>query len=131
MFETLAGKNGAAVSGITEHLSNLQVAKRLNSPQARWALFLGQFSFSVIYRPGTFNIKPDALCPRTLLKLFLLSQNPFYLLPVCWQLHPGKLRLWSLGLNAHNLIQETAHLTLYMCLAPPCPKCSNGDIHLS
>jgi len=47
----------------TDHknLEYLQTAKRLNSRQARWALFFGRFDFALTYRPGSRNIKPDAL----------------------------------------------------------------------
>ncbi|KAK7879248.1 hypothetical protein WMY93_033967 [Mugilogobius chulae] len=47
----------------TDHknLAYLRSAKRLNSRQARWALFLGRFNFILTYRPGSRNIKPDAL----------------------------------------------------------------------
>ncbi|KAK7929110.1 hypothetical protein WMY93_005505 [Mugilogobius chulae] len=47
----------------TDHknLSYIQSAKRLNSRQARWALFFGRFNFTITYRPGTRNTKPDAL----------------------------------------------------------------------
>ncbi len=50
----------------TDHknLEYIQSAKRLNSRQARWALFFGRFDFSISYRPGSKNIKPDALCRR-------------------------------------------------------------------
>jgi len=37
------------------------VGKRLNSRQARWALFFGRFNFTITYRPGSKNTKPDAL----------------------------------------------------------------------
>ena len=47
----------------TDHknLSYLRSARRLNSRQARWALFLGRFNYTLTYRPGSRNIKPDAL----------------------------------------------------------------------
>ncbi|XP_057714608.1 uncharacterized protein lrfn5a isoform X1 [Corythoichthys intestinalis] len=47
----------------TDHrnLEYLRTAKRLNSRQARWALFFDRFSFSISYRPGSRNIKADAL----------------------------------------------------------------------
>jgi len=47
----------------TDHknLAYIQTAKRLNSRQARWALFFGRFSFTITYRPGSRNVKPDAL----------------------------------------------------------------------
>ena len=43
------------------NLSYIQSAKRLNSRQARWALFFGRFKFSLSYRPGSRKTKPDAL----------------------------------------------------------------------
>ncbi|XP_077961190.1 uncharacterized protein LOC144410185 [Gasterosteus aculeatus] len=48
---------------ISDHknLEYIRSAKRLNSRQARWALFFGRFSFSLTYRPGSRNTKPDAL----------------------------------------------------------------------
>lgn len=47
----------------TDHknLAYLQSAKRLNARQARWALFFTRFHFTISYRPGSRNIKPDAL----------------------------------------------------------------------
>lgn len=47
----------------TDHknLTYLRTAKRLNSRQARWALFLGRFNYVLTYRPGSRNIKPDSL----------------------------------------------------------------------
>ena len=47
----------------TDHknLAYIQSAKRLNSRQARWALFFGRFNFTITYRPGSKNVKPDAL----------------------------------------------------------------------
>ena len=47
----------------TDHmnLEYLQTAKRLNSRQARWALFFSRFNFHLAYRPGSKNVKPDAL----------------------------------------------------------------------
>ena len=51
----------------TDHknLTYLRNAKRLNSRQARWALFLGRFNFTLSYRPGSRNCKPDALSRQT------------------------------------------------------------------
>lgn len=47
----------------TDHknLAYIQATKRLNSRQARWALFFTRFNFILTYRPGSRNIKPDAL----------------------------------------------------------------------
>uniref|UniRef100_A0A8C9T6V6 Gypsy retrotransposon integrase-like protein 1 n=5 Tax=Scleropages formosus TaxID=113540 RepID=A0A8C9T6V6_SCLFO len=48
---------------LTDHrnLEYLQKAKRLNSRQARWAMFFTRFRFTVTYRPGSKNGKADAL----------------------------------------------------------------------
>ncbi len=48
---------------LTDHknLEYLQQAKRLNPRQARWSLFFNRFQFLLSYRPGTKNVKPDAL----------------------------------------------------------------------
>lgn len=47
----------------TDHknLAYLHTARGLNSRQARWALFLGRFRFSITYCPGSRNTKPDTL----------------------------------------------------------------------
>lgn len=47
----------------TDHidLQYIQTARRLNSCQGRGALFCGCFNFSLNYRPGCQNTKPDAL----------------------------------------------------------------------
>lgn len=47
----------------TDHknLEYLRTAKRLRPRQARWALFFSRFSFHITYRPGSKNVKPDAL----------------------------------------------------------------------
>lgn len=47
----------------TDHknLEYIRSAKRLNARQARWSLFFGRFDFTLTYRPGTRNLKPDAL----------------------------------------------------------------------
>lgn len=47
----------------TDHknLEYLRNAKRLNSRQARWALLFSRFNFLLSYRPGSKNVKPDAL----------------------------------------------------------------------
>ncbi|XP_024654489.2 uncharacterized protein LOC106675134 [Maylandia zebra] len=47
----------------TDHknLTYIRAAKRLNSRQARWSMFFSRFNFSISYRPGSRNVKPDAL----------------------------------------------------------------------
>lgn len=44
-----------------KNLQYIQTAKRLNSCQARWDLVITRFNFTLTYRPGSHNIKPDAL----------------------------------------------------------------------
>ncbi|KAL0168942.1 hypothetical protein M9458_037164, partial [Cirrhinus mrigala] len=47
----------------TDHknLEYIRSAKRLSSRQPRWALFFDRFDFTLSYRPGSKNAKPDAL----------------------------------------------------------------------
>ncbi len=51
------------VQVLTDHknLECIQQAKRLNPRQARWSLFFNRFQFILSYRPGSKNLKPDAL----------------------------------------------------------------------
>ncbi|KAI4881834.1 hypothetical protein NFI96_012615 [Prochilodus magdalenae] len=48
---------------LTDHrnLEYVRTARRLNARQARWALFFTRFNFTMTYRPGTKNVKADAL----------------------------------------------------------------------
>ena len=47
----------------TDHrnLEYMKSAKRLNARQARWSLFFNRFNFTLSFRPGSKNGKPDAL----------------------------------------------------------------------
>ena len=47
----------------TDHknLEYLRIAKRLDSRQACWSLFFTRFNSVLYYRPGSHNIKADAL----------------------------------------------------------------------
>ena len=47
----------------TDHknLQYIRKAKRLNSRQARWQLFFNRFDFTLSFRPGSKNGKPDVL----------------------------------------------------------------------
>lgn len=65
----------------TDHknLEYIRTAKRLNARQARWALFFNRFKFTLSYRPGSKNVKPDALS-----RLFdpdSVSKSPSHILP--------------------------------------------------
>lgn len=44
-----------------KNLEYLNSAKRHNPRQVRWDLFFCRFNFTLSYRPGTKNVKPDAL----------------------------------------------------------------------
>ncbi|KAL0157145.1 hypothetical protein M9458_048391, partial [Cirrhinus mrigala] len=48
---------------LTDHknLEYLRAAKVLNHRQARWALFFTRFNYEIHYRPGSQNLKADAL----------------------------------------------------------------------
>ncbi|KAI3374582.1 hypothetical protein L3Q82_021153 [Scortum barcoo] len=55
-------KHSPSLSGPTTRTWPIyRQAKRLNSRQARWSLFFSRFDFVLTYRPGSRNIKPDAL----------------------------------------------------------------------
>ncbi len=60
---SLAGGCGGSFSGLDDHknFEYIRSAKRINSQQARWALFFGCFNFTISYRPGSKNGKPDTL----------------------------------------------------------------------
>ena len=47
----------------TEHknLTYIRDAKRLGPRQARWALLFSQFNFTLTFRPGSKNVRADAL----------------------------------------------------------------------
>ena len=51
---------------LTDHknLQYFQTQRKLNRRQARWSLFLSEFDFSLLLRPGKSSGKPDALSRR-------------------------------------------------------------------
>ena len=57
----------------TDHknLEYIRTAKRLNSRQARWCLLFSRFNFTLSFRPGSKNGKPDALS-----RIFPASSSP-------------------------------------------------------
>uniref|UniRef100_A0A669DIS8 ribonuclease H n=1 Tax=Oreochromis niloticus TaxID=8128 RepID=A0A669DIS8_ORENI len=57
----------------TDHknLEYIRSAKRLNARQARWALFFTRFCFTITYRPGSRDVKPNALSRQ-----FTTSEDP-------------------------------------------------------
>ena len=48
-----------------KNLEYFMTSKLLNRRQARWAEFLSRFNFKIIYRPGKYGGKPDALTRRS------------------------------------------------------------------
>uniref|UniRef100_A0A8C6NPQ6 Gypsy retrotransposon integrase-like protein 1 n=1 Tax=Nothobranchius furzeri TaxID=105023 RepID=A0A8C6NPQ6_NOTFU len=44
-----------------QNLIHIQTARQLNPRQARWALFFEPYNFHIAYRPGSKNLKADAL----------------------------------------------------------------------
>ena len=44
-----------------QNLEYIRAARRLNPRQARWAIFFARFRFTLSYRPGSQNVKADAL----------------------------------------------------------------------
>lgn len=58
--------------------ADLRSAKRLNSRQARRALFLGHFDFTLTYHPGPQNMKPDALSRQFLADPSDLGSSPIF-----------------------------------------------------
>lgn len=66
----------------TDHknLEYIRSAKRLNPRQSRWSLFFTRFNFTLSYRPGSRNAKPDALS-RMFQKDDKSSEDPEPILP--------------------------------------------------
>ena len=63
---------------LTDHrnLEYIQTARRLNRLQARWALFT-RFDFTLTYRPGSKNIKDNALS-----RIYDSEEAPVQLAPI-------------------------------------------------
>ncbi len=63
----------------TDHknLKYIRTARRLNSRQARLALFFGRFRFTISYRPGSKNGKLDALS-----RIFEAEASPTLPVPI-------------------------------------------------
>ncbi|KAI2664122.1 Transposon Tf2-11 polyprotein [Labeo rohita] len=101
---------------ITDHknLQYLREAKRLNPRQARWAPFFTRFNFKITYRPGTKNIKADALSRLYSTDTPLEPEN---ILPSDVILHPIT---WDIEDNIrHATLQE-----------PAPPECPDGKTYI-
>ena len=121
----------------TDHknLSYLQTAKRLNSRQARWSLFFGRLNVILPYRPGSRNIRPDALSRQ-----FLSGNSPAPLTPSSLRpasrlrLSPGRLSPLSGGPKLQNWIRVMAPRTAFFSQVllwchPPHFACHPGVNH--
>lgn len=109
--------------------------ERLNSCQARWALFFNRFNFHLSYRPGSKNLKPDTLsrihCPDP------ASEDPDYILPracvlgtVQWEVEQQVLQ--AQGQESYGCPPNRLHLSeglrpAVLQRAPSCPlSCHPG-----
>ncbi|KAL0185788.1 hypothetical protein M9458_017458, partial [Cirrhinus mrigala] len=99
----------------TDHknLEYIRSVKRLNSRQARWALFFGRFDFSISYRPGSKNIKPNALS-----RIFDHSEQP----PSPESIIPGRLVVSTLSWEIESKVR-----TALEGVTPP-PGCPPGRL---
>lgn len=70
------GQSNLSLFGLISR-TYLHSAKRLNSCQAHWALFLGRFNFTRTYLPGSRNLKLDTpshqLTPEPSSNMFSVS----------------------------------------------------------
>lgn len=110
----------------TDHknLAYLKATKRLNSRQARWALFFACFNFVNTYQPGSWNVKPDALswqfstADTTAEKMTVLHH---------W-FCPGKSSHLSEMPNGTNLTKVTVNPAICMFYLLSSPESSTGYI---
>ncbi|KAK3573629.1 hypothetical protein QTP86_029978 [Hemibagrus guttatus] len=80
-----------------KNLEYLWTAKRLNPRQARWALFFGRFRYSLSYRPGSTNSKPDALSHQ-----FTPTEEE----PIAERLLPSSVVIRALHLDIERRVQQ-------------------------
>ncbi len=90
-----------------KNLEYIKSAKRLNSRQARWALFFGRFDFSICYRPGSKNIKPDALS-----RIFDHSDRPSFSEPIVPQRIFVSAVTWEVMGGPHGLTRGNASIRM-------------------
>lgn len=83
----------------TDHknLEYIRSAKLLNPRQARWALFFERFSFTITYRLGSHNIKPDALS-----RVFCKDESPSALDTVVPSTYVVGSLTWSIEDRIHK-----------------------------
>ena len=62
---SVAPENPIKVFTDHKNLEYFMTTKQLNRRQARWAEFLSEFNFKIMYRPGKQGEKPDILTRRS------------------------------------------------------------------
>lgn len=79
----------------TDHknLSYIRSAKRLSPCQARWALFLSRFTFTLSYRPFFGSQSLMLFLGSSPWKQPPLTQKSSFLCPALWEQLPGHLKL--------------------------------------
>ena len=114
----------------TDHknLEYIRTAKRLNSRQARWCLLFSRFNFTLSFRPGSKNGKPDALS-----RIFPASscpEEPRNILPGHRIVGAVQWDIESLVRSAQpdNAAPVSALSTACLSLCPSVPRSCSGVI---
>ena len=97
---------------VTDHKNLLYFAssRTLNRRQARWSIFLADYDFEIIFRPGIQHGKVDALSRRP--DLALCPGDDAYTQQSCSLLTPDQLQLSAtFMLHDDSLLQEIAKAT--------------------
>lgn len=96
----------------TDHknLEYLRSAKRLNERQARWALFLARFHFTITYRPRSRNIKPDTLSQQFTASGKVTCESPIL---------PPSCNVGAISWEIESAIREAQRTDPYPGTGPP------------
>jgi hypothetical protein len=97
---------------VTDHKNLLYFAssRTLNRRQARWSIFLADYDFEIIFRPGIQHGKADALSGRP--DLALCPGDDAHTQQSCSLLKPDQLQLSAtFMLHDDSLLQEIAQAT--------------------
>jgi hypothetical protein len=101
----------------TDHhnLEYIQEVRRLNPRQARWAMFFTRFVFTLSYRPGSQNVKTDAL--SRLYDTEERSMDPIPILPASCLVAPV---VWELDVDIERASRAE----------PSPPQCPAGHLYV-
>ncbi len=99
----------------TDHknLEYIRTAKRLNSHQARWALFFGRFRFTISYRSGSKNGKPDALS-----RIFETEASPTLPVPILPPKRVAAAVTWRVESKVRAVLLFPRYAQRVCCLCP-------------